>query len=158
MFDLIKECAGELSDVIIKQIENENMIDVKDFSTRYTVEVISSCAFGLKANTIQDGNSIFKEMALNIFGRSLSAKIVLVTQCVIPWLKKIFGISLVNKPVTKFFYKLTQDMINHRKINNVRRNDFLQLLINMRYIENQNYNNRNQRKLSMMYFYNYLLS
>ncbi|XP_065206672.1 uncharacterized protein LOC135836028 [Planococcus citri] len=137
MFSLVEECAKEMSEVINKRIEDNSTIDVKEFSIRYTIEVISSCAFGLKANTIQDGNSIFKLMALKIFARNLSARFVVLTRSALPWLKKALRISQVNKTVTEFFYKLTRDTVDHRKSNAVDRNDFLQLLINMRDDEKQ---------------------
>uniref|UniRef100_A0AAT9UTR7 Cytochrome P450 6PW2 n=1 Tax=Maconellicoccus hirsutus TaxID=177089 RepID=A0AAT9UTR7_MACHI len=138
MFSLVQECAEEICQVIDKRIKANSIIDVKDFSTRYTIEVISSCAFGLKAHTIQDGSSIFKLMALKIFSGRLFVRIMIITRSVIPWLKKI-KFSILDKEVKSFFYDLVENTIEHRKTNSVIRNDFLQLLINMRDDAKQNF-------------------
>ncbi|XP_065205804.1 uncharacterized protein LOC135835465 [Planococcus citri] len=132
MFSLVEECAKELSEEISKQIEINNTIDMKEFTARYTIEVISSCAFGLKARTIQDGSSIFRSMALSIFDTRLYNRLSWIIGSAFPWLKNKLGLRLFNKSAINFFYKLTQDLLHHRENNAVSRNDFFQLLINMR--------------------------
>ena len=156
MFSLVEECARDLTEVIGKRIEINSTIDVKEFSTRYTIEVISSCAFGLKAHTIRDGSSIFKAMATSIFAPSFIRRIVVSTRSALPWLKKFFRISVVNKPVTNFFFKLTRDTVNYRKTEAVDRNDFLQLLINMRNNEKEKETNQDRDNFGKirMYIYN----
>lgn len=131
MFGLVQECAEELVDVIEKQTETDDVIDVNDFCTRYTVEVISSCAFGLKTNSIRNPDSIFKVMAHKIFVRNISNRIIMWTRAICPAIKRIFGLRFIKKPVAEFFYKLTEDSVNHRRSNNIDRNDFLQLLMKM---------------------------
>lgn len=132
MFSLVGECAEELVEEVGQHVCNEDqIIDVKDFCTRYTIEVISSCAFGLKTNSIRNRESTFKIMAHRIFARSISGRISLMTRSIFPWFKKVFKLQVVNKSVKEFFYKLTEDNVEYRKSSSVDRNDFLQLLIRM---------------------------
>ncbi|XP_065202850.1 cytochrome P450 6k1-like [Planococcus citri] len=132
MFSLVEECAKELNEKMEEQTRIDDAIDVKEYTLRYTIEVISSCAFGLKARTIQDGSSIFRSMALSIFDSSLPKRLLANIAAVFPWVKKILGLYLSDKLAIDFFYKLTKDLVQYRRNNSVSRNDFFQLLLNMR--------------------------
>uniref|UniRef100_A0AAT9UTE7 Cytochrome P450 6PW4 n=1 Tax=Maconellicoccus hirsutus TaxID=177089 RepID=A0AAT9UTE7_MACHI len=133
MFNLVEECASEVNEVLHNHLDtSEDVIDIKDISMRYTIEVISSCAFGMKAHTIKDGNSMFKLMASRAFLRTFIAKWVIITRSVFPWLKKMLKVPIVNKSVNEFFHKLTNETVKHRDSNGIQRNDFLQVLLNMR--------------------------
>ncbi|XP_065202849.1 probable cytochrome P450 6a13 [Planococcus citri] len=132
MFSLMEECAKDLNEKMEEQIRIDDTIDVKEYTLRYTIEVISSCAFGLKACTIQDGSSIFRSMALSISDSSLLKRLLANIATIFPWVKKILGLYLSDKLAIDFFYNLTKDLVNYRRNNSVSRNDFFQLLLNMR--------------------------
>uniref|UniRef100_A0AAT9UTH1 Cytochrome P450 6PW3 n=1 Tax=Maconellicoccus hirsutus TaxID=177089 RepID=A0AAT9UTH1_MACHI len=131
MFNLVQECAEELVQAVDSHIQNDTTIDVKNYVTRYSIEVISSCAFGLKTYSIKDGHSRFAAMASKIFEGKLSARIVYLTRSVCPKLKEILRVPFIGKTTSEFFLKLTNDVVEHRKASNSSRNDFVQILINL---------------------------
>lgn len=49
-----------------------------------------------------------------------------------PSLFKLTGLKIIDQSVTDFFTDLVRDTMDHRLNNNIRRNDFMQLLIDMR--------------------------
>lgn len=49
-----------------------------------------------------------------------------------PNLFKYTGLKTIDQSVTHFFTKLVRDTIDYRLANKIRRNDFMQLLIDMR--------------------------
>ena len=45
----------------------ESAIDVKEIMSRFTLDVISSCAFGLDTNTMSNPNNDIKTMGMKAF-------------------------------------------------------------------------------------------
>lgn len=61
MFELVAECADDVVKHFLQKAENGEKINVemKDFFTRYTNDVIATCAFGLKINSFADPDNDF---------------------------------------------------------------------------------------------------
>lgn len=62
MFELVTECADEnVVKHFLQKAKNEEKINIelKEFFTRYTNDVIASCAFGLKINSFTDPENEF---------------------------------------------------------------------------------------------------
>lgn len=61
MFDLVSECADEIVDHFTQKAENGEKINVemKDFFSRYTNDVIATCAFGIKVNSFTNPDNEF---------------------------------------------------------------------------------------------------
>nr|CAD7195288.1 unnamed protein product [Timema douglasi] len=60
MFYLVDECAQMLTEIIEQQSFGGKPIPVKETMARFTTDVISSCAFGVKSNAMTDVNSEFQ--------------------------------------------------------------------------------------------------
>lgn len=130
MFDLVKECAEEFQQSLLKSATAGESVDIKDCSVNYTIEVISSTAFGLKTNSMAT-DSEFKRVSQEVFPNRLSAKLRLMLFDWFPSLQAYFQISVFNKTVNNFFFNLIKDTVNYRKENSVSRNDFLQILMSL---------------------------
>ncbi len=71
MFHLMKRIGDELNDVMGSLNLNEKThsfcMDVKELCTRYTVDVIASCAYGLEANSLKFPTGDFVTYGKKIF-------------------------------------------------------------------------------------------
>ncbi|KAK8735019.1 hypothetical protein OTU49_005785 [Cherax quadricarinatus] len=59
MYPLVEQKADALLDYIHKKLKTKTSIKLKKCFGLYTLEVISSCAFGMDTNSLRDGHSTF---------------------------------------------------------------------------------------------------
>ncbi|KAF5297867.1 hypothetical protein FQR65_LT09892 [Abscondita terminalis] len=71
MFPLIKEMGTEMTSHLTGKVTNE-IVEAKEISTKYATNVITSCAFGLNANSFQNQDSPFYKYAKMMFDTNLT--------------------------------------------------------------------------------------
>lgn len=67
MFPTLLKCGEDLKDYLEKTAEVEGAIEVKEIMSRFTMDVIASCAFGLDLRCFKNPNSEFKNMGNALF-------------------------------------------------------------------------------------------
>lgn len=131
MFETISDRAEILVNTIEKETATEGPLEVKDILSRYTTDVIGATAFGVECNALENKNSKFYYIALKSFKsfnflkrnflqayRKLALKLHVVT---------------TNKEVSDFYFHIIDETLHCRKQNpQIQRNDFLNLLINLK--------------------------
>jgi cytochrome P450 family 6 len=132
MFQTFVECGQELGSILEKSATNEDILEIKDILARYSTDVISTCAYGIQCNCLKNSNAEFRECGRKLFEPSIRNSTTGVLHQIIPH----FLYSLIQSPtdpkVSKFFRKVVEETVNYRENNNFKRNDFLQLLIDMK--------------------------
>ncbi|XP_055326850.1 uncharacterized protein LOC129580438 [Sitodiplosis mosellana] len=135
MFELVSECADEIMKHFLKQAKSGEKINIemKDFFSRYTNDVIATCAFGIKVNSIAEPNNDFflnskKMMNFTSFWNSIKFVIFLS----MPQLAKIFKLRLINGTVTDEFKSMILDTMAMRQNNNIYRPDMINMLMQAR--------------------------
>nr|QZP43538.1 cytochrome P450 monooxygenase CYP9A199 [Ephestia elutella] len=104
-------------------------VEGKDLATRYANDVIASCAFGLKVNSLVDQDNEFYKMGkeattfkfkqlLKIMGFMLTRKLM-----------TILGISFFSKEFKHFFISLVLNTMQNREEHNIVRPDMIHLLM-----------------------------
>lgn len=129
MFDIILRCSDMFLDGISR---NLNDIDIKDSLGCFMTDVIGSCAFGTEMNTLNDPNSKFRYYGKKVFetlASNMPKRIFINTY---PKFASRLGFSMENKEITNFFFGFVKNVIEYRERNNYRRNDFLQILIDLK--------------------------
>jgi cytochrome P450 family 6 len=132
MFETLVECGHELVSTLEKSARNEGMLEIKDILARYSTDVISSCAFGIHCNCLKNPKAEFRQWGRKIFDpsiRTTSTNFLLQT---IPSLLNTFRLSLIDPKVSKYFRIMVEETVNYRENNNFKRNDFMQLLIQIK--------------------------
>lgn len=130
MMPTVLEVSKNLVDVMSDEIERNNILDVKEWVARFTTDVIGTCAFGLKCNSIKDPNAEFRQMGKRAFG-DINPWVVLMTLNA-PNLSKMLHLTFTSKEVSNFFLNAVEETIKYREANNIERNDFMDLVIKMR--------------------------
>ncbi|XP_065214503.1 probable cytochrome P450 6a23 [Planococcus citri] len=132
MFPLVKKCAEEMKPALMEYVSSPDGFEVKDLCSRYTTDVIGSCAFGVDTNSFTNPHSEFRKMG----GRVFEFRWRLLVRFLIPkmpsWCIKFFGMEMFSKDVMDYFMKIIKDMVKYREENNITRDDFLDLLIAMK--------------------------
>ncbi|XP_051160610.1 probable cytochrome P450 6a13 [Leptopilina boulardi] len=133
MFYLLEECAGQLEKIIINVTkENESIVDTRVLAANYTIDVIGTCAFGIQTNAINSKDCEFKTMARKLSKSSLKTSIWRMLRPAMPTLFKILGVQMIDPEVTKFFKSVVSQVIKQRENQELKRHDFMDLLIELK--------------------------
>jgi cytochrome P450 family 6 len=137
MFNIFTECGQTLQNYILKHHQSGQYIfDMKDLFSRFSTNLISSVAFGIENDCINDPNHVFHKMGLKVFEPSFKQSMRTFSFFIFPRLIKILGVKFVDSDTEKFFIKTVQDTVEYRERNKLVRNDFMNLLMQLK---NQGY-------------------
>lgn len=132
MFVLMRECAKRYGENFKSLIGDQRTLELKDTFTRYTNDVIATCAFGVNVDSITNRNNKFYMYGREAtsFGRWQSIKFFLIRS--FPKICKLIGVNIIRKEITNFFLDLVKTTINIRDEKGIVRPDMLQLMMETR--------------------------
>lgn len=77
MYPTIVDCANVLEEYLIKSVKNgTDVFEFRDLLARYTTNVISSVAFGVENDCINDRDNIFRQMGIKIFTPTTKSRFI----------------------------------------------------------------------------------
>lgn len=144
MLNLILSCANQLAEHLntLHQDQKVITIEMKDMFTRYTNDVISTCAFGLENNSYKEPNNEFyvTAKAITNFSGFRGLKLFLASLSIT--LMKVCKMTFLSAQESRFYRSLVNDTIAHREKNNIVRPDMINLLMEakkgqLKYEENE---------------------
>lgn len=137
MFSIIKDCGQVLDDYLVKNLKNGvDTFEFRDLMARYNTNIISSVAFGIENDCINEPNHLFRRIGAKIFEPSISNGLKGMISFISPRLFQLLKLKLVDKEVENFIFSIVNQTVDYRESKNFSRNDFMQLLIQLK---NQGY-------------------
>jgi len=133
MFTLMSECAMEFTKFLSALPATNSEINTKDAFAKYTTDVIATCAFGIKVDSMKDPTNkfyVYGKEATSIFSGIRSAKFLLLRA--FPSLGRVFTMKLISDRVTNFFKNIIETTIATRDVEHITRPDMLQLMMDIR--------------------------
>ncbi|XP_014100065.1 probable cytochrome P450 6a13 [Bactrocera oleae] len=137
MFPTLVNVAHQMEEAINAHLTKtpSGDIDTHDWMGRFTTDVIGHCAFGVECNSLKDPNVVFRRMGHRIFyPKYFSVRLrtfMLIYPAIFKYLK-FFNIKEHSKDVEDFTLQLVRDTLRLREEQNVQRNDFIDLLIELK--------------------------
>lgn len=136
MFSTIAELGNHLKDHLCEAIKTSDELDIKSITSRFTMDVIGTCAFGIECNTLNDTNSDFYRIGRMAMEKPRhNPRFAFLLSDIKP-LARFLGIKTIRDEVSTFFMNVVQNTIEYREKNNVQRNDFMDLLMKLKTDEN----------------------
>lgn len=133
MFYLLVECCEELQKLISVSCAADRTIEVRELATKFTIDVIGSCAFGIQINALTDEESEFHKAAKRLSRPGYKATLWRMLRTAMPRLYKLLGVQVIDPSVTQFFKDIVSQMISQRESSDgVRRHDFMDLLLDLK--------------------------
>lgn len=134
MFELVTDCGEDLVNHFQTKVEygEKISIEMKEFFTRYTNDVIGSCAFGLKVNSFEQPENEFYIRAKTLMkfnGFKAVMRLLLVTK--LPAIARALNISL-SGPFQNLFKQTILYTMEVRKKNKIIRPDMIHMLMQIR--------------------------
>lgn len=136
MFKLVAKVSKQGTMTLKEKIVSDaisNEVEFKELSSKFTVDNIATCAFGIEVNSFENPDNHFQSIAKE-FTNFSNFKTVLkfAGYLVAPWLMKALGISFISKTSEKFFEEAIIDTINTREQKGIVRHDMINLLIQVK--------------------------
>ncbi|PNF15724.1 Cytochrome P450 6k1 [Cryptotermes secundus] len=132
MFGTVVDCGRELQECLQESARNGRPVEIKEFLARYSTDIISSCAFGIKSNCLRNPHAEFRSWGKKIFEPHLRQRITSFLNLLFPALVPALKLSLIPKDVSNYFRRMVKQTVEFRQSNNVVANDFLQLMMKMK--------------------------
>ncbi|XP_072756970.1 uncharacterized protein [Anoplolepis gracilipes] len=128
MFSLISECADNFVQYTEKLVSRNEPIECRELTAKYTTDVIGTCAFGIEMNALSDEDSEFRKMGRLVFTPNWKSILRMRVRQSLPWFYEILSYILPKSEVATFFTRVVVETMDYREMNNVNRNDFIDML------------------------------
>ncbi|XP_032586068.1 probable cytochrome P450 6a14 [Drosophila mojavensis] len=136
MFGIIVDVGRHLADTMDKEVAaasaEKGDVEIKELCARYTTDVIGSCAFGLECNSLADPFAEFRSKGRLIFENPRHPQIIQSFIFTNPNLARKMHLKVLRDDVANFFMTAVRSTVDHRIKNGIKRNDFLDQLIELR--------------------------
>jgi cytochrome P450 family 6 len=132
MFQTLVDCGIELGSILEKSAANEETIEIKDILARFSTDIISSCAFGIQCNCLKNPDAEFRQWGRKIFDPSIRNTVTFFLMQFLPRVLNLLRLSTIHPKVSKYFRSMFKETVNYRERKNITRNDFIQLLIQIK--------------------------
>lgn len=106
-------------------------IEMKEILARYTTDVIGNCAFGIECNTLKDEDADFRKFGRLHFGQPRNSFYKLLFLNNFKELARKLKVKHIRDDISKFFIGSLKETMRYREENNVQRNDFLNMMIQL---------------------------
>lgn len=111
--------------------DEQQPVNVREYLARFTTDVIGTCAFGLDCNSIVNPKSEFREMGKKMFNFTKLQSLKLFFSGLMRKQARALGVQFNTTEVNEFVMQLVKKTIKYRRENNVHRNDFMQLMMEL---------------------------
>lgn len=108
------------------------MIEIRDIVSRFTTDVIDTCAFGLECNSLEKPDAKFRNMSRMAFENPRYSTLIQNLLIVFKTLGRFLHIKAIHDEVATFFWKTMVKTIEYREKNNVMQNDFMDIMIKLK--------------------------
>ncbi|KAM7343833.1 putative cytochrome P450 6a14 [Cochliomyia hominivorax] len=107
-------------------------VELKELCARFTTDVIGTCAFGIECNSLIDPNAEFRNKGKSIFAEARHGPLVQMFMVTNPKVARKLHMKFFHDHITEFFLNIVRQTVNYRLENNIKRNDFMDLIIELK--------------------------
>ncbi|XP_061386410.1 cytochrome P450 6a2-like, partial [Musca vetustissima] len=116
----------------------DQCLEMYDWNGRFTTDVIGSVIFGIETNSIRNPNAEFRIIGQKVFGSEKpNIKLNMAKRVYMKYLR-YFGAKRFAPDVEEFFLRIVNDTVLEREKRNIRRNDFIDILIELKNQKDEN--------------------
>jgi cytochrome P450 family 6 len=137
MFPIIKDCGNVLVEYLVQKVKTgADVVEFIDLMARFNTSIISTVAFGIDNDCINDPDDIVRKMGSKVFESTLGNAVRGTFAFLAPTIYHKMKLRATIPEVEDFIFSIVDQTVEHREKNNVTRKDFMQLLIQLK---NQGY-------------------
>nr|CAD7200713.1 unnamed protein product [Timema douglasi] len=125
-------CSQDLVSFLGESADDNHIIEIKNVVANFTTDVIGSCAFGLEINSMKNPDSEFHRMGNKVFQPTFLTRALRSLGLIFRPILNLVQPPIARKDVNDFFLRIVKETMFYREKNKVVRDDFLQLLIQLK--------------------------
>ncbi|KAK4883713.1 hypothetical protein RN001_007032 [Aquatica leii] len=155
MFDTINTCTTEFVAQLSALASRGESVELKEIASRYSMDVLVNCAFGIDAKSVKNPNVEYVLIAKSFFNLSLKENLIRLLTFINSDLLTTLKLKTIKPDIEKFFMNTTETIVKDREDNNIVKNDFMHTLIQIKNNtvlegnETGSVNNLNSTKMSL---------
>ncbi|EDW74198.1 uncharacterized protein Dwil_GK21516 [Drosophila willistoni] len=133
MFPTLLKVGDEMVQVFNSKITSDTQpLEITNLVARFTADVIGSCAFGLECNSLHNPEAEFVKMGNAAINERRHGRALDLFLFGAPKLAAKLRMKQLVQKVEDFYMNIIRDTVNYRVKNNVKRNDFMDMLIELK--------------------------
>ncbi|XP_058988254.1 cytochrome P450 6A1-like, partial [Musca domestica] len=142
MFHTINAAALQMAESVGKCLEKEDILNMSDFGGRFTTDVIANCIMGCESHSLKFEHSDFHDIAPVTTGTTgFNVRWKLFVETYVSLLESMgIHVTMFPQKLEHFYMHLLKNNFIEREKLNVRKQDLLDLLIDLRKIQDENGN------------------
>lgn len=134
MFYLVENCCHDFEKLLDYEKSVSDVIELRSLTARFTMESISSCAFGVDINSMQKDHSQnpFIQMGSKILDSSTYRSLKWISRAM--WPAEFYGLGFktFSTDIDKFFNTFLTNVFKGRDYKPTDRNDFIDCIMNLK--------------------------
>lgn len=131
MFNTVYQIGDQMLDFLqVTSVDTETPFNAKNLAMRFICDSIGSCGFGLDCGALVQSDPHLLVVADNVFPRFRLRKFFLTGMYVN--FSRFLRLRALPKYITDYFRTMINETVQYREENNVIRNDFMNLLIQIK--------------------------
>lgn len=132
MFPTFVQVGKQFKEYLMQAVAEDNEIEMKNVLSRFTTDVIGNCGYGIECNSLMDPDAKFIQMAYKVLNHPRSSMLKQLFAISFPRLARALRLTITAPDVSKFFLGVVRDTVEYREVNGIQRNDFMNLLIQLK--------------------------
>lgn len=132
MYSTVQKEAFNFVDVLREKVQETPEQDVRDLLARFNTDIIASVAFGIECNSLRNPEDLFHKMGRKSIDVPRHNILIMGLIDSFPKLARKLGMRVLTEDVHQFFTKAIKETVEYREQHNVKRNDFLDILIELK--------------------------
>uniref|UniRef100_A0A1L8E426 Putative cytochrome n=1 Tax=Nyssomyia neivai TaxID=330878 RepID=A0A1L8E426_9DIPT len=132
MFPIMRDISDQFIECLNKELATREEIELGDYLSRFTIDIIGSCAFGIDCNSLRDPNAEFLRIGKKAFDNSEGRTIKRLFITTFKPLAKLLRLQMIRKEITEFYTRIVTETVAYRESEDVVRDDFMHLLMQLK--------------------------
>ncbi|KAH8290778.1 hypothetical protein KR054_005865 [Drosophila jambulina] len=132
MFPTVVKVGHEFTEVFGQTMEKSPVVEVKDILARFGTDVIGTCAFGIECSSLKDPDAEFRVMGRRAVFEQRHGPLGIAFINSFPNLARKLHMKITLDEAEHFFLRIVRETVAFREQNNIRRNDFMDQLIDLK--------------------------
>jgi len=133
MFGIMQKCIDRLDEVLERELRTGKEIDMRDKMACLGIDIIASVvAFGIEVNSLENPDVTFREIGRKLFTPNLEMFLRFMIILNMHWLAKWLKVRVIKREPHKFIMDMVRNTVEYREKNNVVRNDFMNMMIQLK--------------------------
>lgn len=129
MFPLLVQCIEKLQNTVQQMSAAQDEIITYDLMTRFPIQFVGSCGFGVELNALNAEHSKFVDLAKRFFIRSKLQIFLIVLAEMLP--VRLLNTKIVNQEMEDIIYNMTRRIREERNYEPSNRNDLMDIILKM---------------------------